>query len=577
MTTPSAGIASEPLSEREARARYRRILRFSARHLAATWWYEIALPKIGLRSIANRTRAKRMQHIARKFHDLAISLSGLMIKLGQFMSTRLDVLPPEITRELEGLQDEVPAVPFESVRALAEAELGVPLETAFSWIDPTPLAAASLGQVHRARLSTFDEELTGLTDVVIKVQRPGIDSIVDVDLSALTRVADWLSRIRLVNRRADMPALMQEFADTCREEVDYLNEAANAERFATDFADNPRVRVPEVVWERSTRRVLTQQDVTAIKITDLEALRAAGIDPADVANEFAAVMFDQVLVSGFFHADPHPGNVFVQPLPASDDPAAPAWQITFIDFGMMGEVPASLGKALRTTVIATASRDGVGLVNGMREIGVLLPDADTVELERALTTLFERFGGMGFAELQQVDPREFRAFASEFGDIVRALPFQFPENFLLVLRALSLTSGMCSSLNPEFNIWNAVEPYSAKLIRAEGGNFVQSLLRDAFDSATTIARLPKRIDSVISRAEMGQLTVRAPQVERRVNALDRSTRRVVSAVLFAAFFIGGLIVIDRSTGLGITLLVVSALPLLHALFAGFISRRGPLP
>ena len=577
MTTPSAGIASEPLSEREARARYRRILRFSARHLAATWWYEIALPKIGLRSIANRTRAKRMQHIARKFHDLAISLSGLMIKLGQFMSTRLDVLPPEITRELEGLQDEVPAVPFESVRALAEAELGVPLETAFSWIDPTPLAAASLGQVHRARLSEFDEELTGLTDVVIKVQRPGIDSIVDVDLSALTRVADWLSRIRLVNRRADMPALMQEFADTCREEVDYLNEAANAERFATDFADNPRVRVPEVVWERSTRRVLTQQDVTAIKITDLEALRAAGIDPADVANEFAAVMFDQVLVSGFFHADPHPGNVFVQPLPASDDPAAPAWQITFIDFGMMGEVPASLGKALRTTVIATASRDGVGLVNGMREIGVLLPDADTVELERALTTLFERFGGMGFAELQQVDPREFRAFASEFGDIVRALPFQFPENFLLVLRALSLTSGMCSSLNPEFNIWNAVEPYSAKLIRAEGGNFVQSLLRDAFDSATTIARLPKRIDSLISRAEMGQLTVRAPQVERRVNALDRSTRRVVSAVLFAAFFIGGLIVIDRSTGLGITLLVVSALPLLHALFAGFISRRGPLP
>ena len=394
------------------------------------------LPRFGLNSIANKTRTKRLQRIARSFQKLALELSGLLIKLGQFMSTRLDILPAEITKELEGLQDEVPAVDFALIRAMAESELGLPLEQVFASVESTPLAAASLGQVHRAVLSDDEAAELGFANVVLKIQRPGIDGIVEVDLSALRRVAGWLSRIRLVNRRADAPALMDEFAATCLEEIDYLNEAANAERFAENFADNPRVRVPGVVWERSTRRVLVQEDVTNIKITDLDALRAAGIDPAQVADEFAAIMFDQVFIHGFFHADPHPGNIFIQPLEKEDE-FGQTWRMTFIDFGMMGEVPSSLGKALRTTVIAAASRDGAGMVDGMREIGVLMPSADTVELERALTKVFDRFGGISFVELQTIDPREFKAFVNEFSDIVRALPFQFPENFLLVIRAIS--------------------------------------------------------------------------------------------------------------------------------------------
>lgn len=451
MGNPEAGIASEPLSARAARARYRRILRFAALHLASLWWFELVLPRFGLNSIANKTRTKRLQRIARSFQRLALDLSGLLIKLGQFMSTRLDILPAEITKELEGLQDEVPAVDFALIRAMAESELGLPLEQVFASVESTPLAAASLGQVHRAVLSDGEAAELGFANVVLKIQRPGIDGIVEVDLSALRRVAGWLSRIRLVNRRADAPALMDEFAATCLEEIDYLNEAANAERFAENFADNPRVRVPGVVWERSTRRVLVQEDVTNIKITDLDALRAVGIDPAQVADEFAAIMFDQVFIHGFFHADPHPGNIFIQPLDKEDE-FGQTWRMTFIDFGMMGEVPSSLGKALRTTVIAAASRDGAGMVDGMREIGVLMPSADTVELERALTKVFDRFGGISFVELQTIDPREFKAFVNEFSDIVRALPFQFPENFLLVIRAISLTSGVCSSVNPQFNI-----------------------------------------------------------------------------------------------------------------------------
>lgn len=180
----------------------------------------------------------RLQRIAQHFHVLAVDLGGLMIKVGQFMSSRLDVLPPEITKELEGLQDEVPPVPFPAIRALAEAELGVTLERAFSFVDPTPVAAASLGQVHRARLSEADAAETGLLDVVVKIQRPGIGMIVDVDLSALRRVAGWLSHVRIVSDRVDMPALVEEFAFTSLEEIDYLHEAASAERFAQDFADD---------------------------------------------------------------------------------------------------------------------------------------------------------------------------------------------------------------------------------------------------------------------------------------------------------------------------------------------------
>ena len=572
MSQPRRGVASEPLTKRQGRARRRRILRFAARHLASAWWFELTLPRIGLRRVTERTRTRRMRTVARQFGVLALDLGGLMIKLGQFLSTRLDVLPPEITKELENLQDEVPPVPFEAMRALAEVELGVPLDVAFASIDPAPLAAASLGQVHRARLTVGDAELTGFTDVVVKLQRPGIDGIVAIDISALERVALWLSRIRLVNRRADAPALMAEFAETCRQEIDYLNEAANAERFADDFADNPRVRVPAMVWERSTRRVLTQEDVSDIKISDLAALKAAGIDPAEVASEFASVMFDQIFVNGYFHADPHPGNLFVQPLPDARE-GEQRWRLTFIDFGMMGEVPSNLRRALRSTLIAAASRDGAGMVASMQDVGVLLPSADTFELERAMTHAFDRFGGLGFAELQRVDPREYLAFAREFGDIVRALPFQFPENFLLVLRSLSLTSGMCSTLNPAFNIWDAVEPYSARLIRAEGGNVVQEFARDAASTLALVARLPKRLNSLLTRAESGQLAVRSPELEKRAGAIDRTLRRVISAVVFTAFFLGGILIVGQLPLAGVTMLVVSGIPLVHALFADVLSRR----
>ncbi|GAA4489349.1 ABC1 kinase family protein [Microbacterium panaciterrae] len=574
------------------RARTRRILTFAARALVQTWWFEIALPRIGFARVAERSRGGRTRRLAQRFHALAVELGGLMIKVGQFMSSRLDVLPPEITQELEGLQDEVPAVPFPAIRALAEAELGVPLARAFASFDETPLAAASLGQAHRAQLSALDAADAGFTDVVVKVQRPGIDQVVATDLAALRRVGGWLRRIRFVSDRVDAPALVEEFAQTSLEEIDYLHEAASAERFRADFAEDPRVDAPLIAWERTTRRVLTLSDVTAIKINDVDALRAAGIDPADVARAFAEVMFDQLFTHGFVHADPHPGNIFVTPLGGGNGVSSRSarsttpegqrgggagrdWRLTFIDFGMMAEVPEGIRHGLRTLFISVASRDGQGLVAAAQEIGVLLPSAETRELERALTAVFGRFGGMGFGELRDVDPREFQRFADEFGDTVRSLPVQLPEGLLLLIRAVSLTSGMCSGLDPQFNIWESIEPYATRLLRDESGNVLQDLGRQAVSTFGLAWRLPKRIDDVITRIDEGSVTFDTSRLERRLDRIDGLIRRGVSAVLFGALLIGGAILLAPNAVLGIILMAVSALPLLHALFAGLFRGRGP--
>lgn len=558
------------------RARYRRILRFAGRQLIHLWWYELFLPKIGLAGVAERSRDQRLQRLARRFRDLAVDLGGLMIKVGQFLSSRLDVLPPEVTAELAGLQDEVPAVPFSGIRSLAEAELGASLARVYDGFDEVPLAAASLGQAHRARLSDLDAADTGFRDVVVKVQRPGIDEVIAVDLAALRKVGGWLRRIRLVSDRVDAPALVEEFAQTSLEEVDYLHEAANAARFAENFADDPRVGAPEVAWERTTRRVLTLSDVTAIKINDTAGLRAAGIDPADVAAVFADVMFEQVFTHGFFHADPHPGNIFVTPAGASTgeaDAGERPWRLTFIDFGMMGEVPPGLRGGLRALVIAAAARDGRKLVEAVTEIGMLLPTADTAAFERAVTELFARFGGMSVTELSRVDPAEFADFAREFGETIRSLPFQLPEGLLLLFRSMSLTSGVCSGLNPAFNVWDAVEPYSAQLLRDEAGNSVKALAQQAWTTAGVATRLPHRIDAVITQIEQGTVTFDTSRLERRLGRLERIGLRVISAVLFAGLVIAGALLMPTAAALGTILIAGSVLPLLHAVFAGVVGRN----
>jgi len=541
------------------RARYRRIMRFATGAFVQAWWFELILPRIGLGGLAARGRPARLQKLARRFHALAIELGGLMIKVGQFMSSRLDILPPEITDELEGLQDEVAAEPFDGIRAQLESELGIPLALAYESFDEVPIAAASLGQAHRARLTPGLAADLGFADVVVKVQRPGIDRVIAVDLAALRRVSQWVARIRLIARRVDAPALVEEFAATSHEEIDYLHEAANAEHFAADFEADAGVTAPIVAWERTSLRVLTLSDVTAIKITDAEALVAAGIDPSAVAMALARSAFQQIFVAGFFHADPHPGNIFVTP--GVDG----AFALTYVDFGMMGSISDALRAGLRDFILAAVGRDTRGLVRSLERLGVLLSAADTDELERAMTALFDRFGGMGIAELQRVDQRELEVFARQFGQTIRALPFQLPENFLLLIRTVALTSGVTSALDKDFNMWDAVEPFARDVLSSGGLSALRELPQKALSYATTLAALPRRLDELVTRIDRGEVAVQTPQVDRRLRSLERATDRLVSAIVFAGLLFAGVFLLPTVPWLGWTLMGASALPLVHVL------------
>lgn len=551
------------------KARYRRILRFAARALAQAWWFEIVLPRLGMGAISNRTRIRRFTKLARKFHDLAADLGGLMVKVGQFLSARLDVLPEEITRELSGLQDEVAPESLGSILRVIESELGMDPEVAFAEISPTPIAAASLGQAYKAKLSPGLAEDFGLSNVVIKVLRPGIEDIVEVDLRALTKVGGWLSRVKLISKRTDAPALVEEFAEITLQEINYLKEAENLERFASDYESDPRISTPNVIWERSARRVLTLTDVSAIKVSDIDSLIEAGIDPNAVAAELARATFEQFFVTGFFHADPHPGNIFISK-PAED--SGVDFVITFIDFGMMGEVSDELRANLQRFLFAVASRDARAWVVACERLGVLLPSADSVILEEAVTKLFDRFGGVRVGELIQTDPKELREFALQFSDLIRTLPFQLPNNFLFLVRALSLISGVTSSLNREFNIWDAVDPFARSLLNGSGTGSIKRLGSDLLSGLNALSRLPRRLDEIVGRIERGELVVRNPELERRLRSVDSSIRRTTSAVVFATLVFAGVSLLQTNQTLGTSLLGISALPMLYALGFGRISR-----
>ena len=551
------------------KSRYRRILRFASLALAELWWFELFLPQIGLAKLGARGRIRRLKRLARKFHDLAADLGGLMVKVGQFLSARLDVLPESVTKELEGLQDEVAPEPFEKILALIANELELDPAVAFASITAEPIAAASLGQAYRAKLSPGLAADLGYEDVIVKVLRPGIEQIVEVDLKALRKIGGWLSRVKLVSRRTDAPALVEEFAATTLEEIDYRHEAQNLERFAANFANDARVSTPEIIWERSARRVLTLSDVSAIKISDVDALIEAGLDLNAVAAELARVTFEQFFVTGFFHADPHPGNIFVKPMP---EESGVDFTLTFIDFGMMGEISEDLRNNLQRFLFAVASRDARGWVAACERLGVLLPSADTVILERAISELFDRFGGVGVGELVQTDPRELREFALRFSEILRTLPFQLPNDFLFLIRALSLISGVASTLNREFNIWDAIDPFARSLLNGAGSGVAKNLGKEVLSFATTVGRLPGRIDDLISRFDAGQVIIRNPELETRIRSLDASVRRATSGLLFVGIFLGGLFVNQQDPTLSYWLLGISVVPLIHALGFGRISR-----
>jgi predicted unusual protein kinase regulating ubiquinone biosynthesis (AarF/ABC1/UbiB family) len=566
-------------------SRYRRILMYFFRVLLSLAIWELVLPRIGLGKITRRNRSRRLRDYGSGFRKMSVSMGGVLIKVGQFLSTRVDVLPVEITGELSELQDEVPPEIFENIREVAEAEFNLPLETKYYTFDEEPIAAASLGQAHHATLlssmietqnhfssiespnheddshiisdSLEDDELI---DVVVKIQRKNIELLIATDLAALRTVGKWLQRYPPLKKRMNITALLEEFTRTLYEEIDYLAEGRNAEIFSGNFKNDPNILVPKVIWSHTSRRVLTLEDVRGIKINDYDEITASGINRDEVASRLLNTYLKQIFEDGFFHADPHPGNLFVSPCSDGGDGQIcdfPDWRLTFIDFGMVGRLPPRVFEGMRELLIAVGTRDAGGVVKASQKLGFLLPGADVKLLEKAEANLFDRFWGKNMMELTQIDPSEMLDFAKEFRQLLFILPFQIPQDIIYLGRALGLLSGMCTGLNPGFNVWDHIVPYAKKLISEEILN-PEKWIDSIGIYIKRLIGLPVRIESIIDKIEQGEISVREVELADRVRRMEITIRQLTASIIFFAFFLSGILFFTQGySELSMILLILS--------------------
>src|SRR5947208_2837369 len=349
------------------------------------------------------------------FRTTAIKLGVLMIKLGQFLSSRADLLPEQALAVLGSLQDEVPPAPFTNVVSLIEAELGKPVDQVFSMFERKCTAAASLGQVHKAVLVSTGEE------VAVKVQRPNIDQLVRSDLSTLKFVIWVINRFVDTGEFIDLMGVYREFKRTVYEEIDYITEGANARHFLEMFKDDPTIYIPRVHDDYTTRRVLVLEWINGIKINDYAALEAAGINRLEVAKRTVRAYFYQFFTEGFFHADPHPGNIFIKKGPDSSGPI-----IEFVDFGMVGSLTKNMKKALKDLFLSFIARDSHALVDSLARLGFIGEGANMTAIERAMALMMEQYYGMTLGEAREL---EIPDVARDIEDQLFYHPFSFLDQF----------------------------------------------------------------------------------------------------------------------------------------------------
>jgi predicted unusual protein kinase regulating ubiquinone biosynthesis (AarF/ABC1/UbiB family) len=527
--------------------RYRKLRRFVRQVFIHVMWWDVLLNAPGLRRF-RRPAVDRWVRIARRYRALAAEMGGVLIKIGQFFSVRVDLLPPEVTRELSGLQDEVSPVAFPEIARQIAEDFGRPVEAVFSEISPVPVGSASLAQVHRARLPNG-------TPVVVKVLRPRIDVLVETDLAAVSLALRLLKVSSRIRKRVDLDRLAAEIVTITRAELDLTAEGKNAEHFARDFAGDARVCIPRIYWDWSAGRILTLEDVGFLKIGDLPALERAGISRPEVARTLYRIYMQQIFVHHFVHADPHPGNLFVRPLPVGDeapfrpgDPVqAPAegkrpFQMVFVDFGMVGAIPERLRGALREYAIGLGTRDASRVVHSYVAAGVLLPGADLRRLEEVHEALFARFWGVSIGSLREVAFSEASYFFREYRDLLYEIPFQVEVDLLFATRAVGLLAGLATYLDPEFDPWLETVPFAERLASEELRGDWRGLLAQLAIQGRAFLGLPRQVETFLTRVERGQVTIQAsfsPEGRRSLLRLERSILRLAWMIVSAALLIGG--------------------------------------
>jgi len=450
-------------------------------------------------------------------------LGPTFIKFGQILSTRPDLLPPAYIKELARLQDTVPPAPWDRIREVIEEELKAPLEKVFSSFEPEPIAAASLAQVHRATLPSGER-------VVVKVQRPGIEIIIEKDLEILNELA-YLARQTPIKEFYDPLEIVEEFAFTLRNELNYIREGLNAERFRENFRHEPFLYIPKIYWDYTTRRVLIMEEIRGIKIDDVEAIDAAGIDRHTVALNAARIIIKEVLVDGFFHADPHPGNFFVME----------GGIIGAMDFGMVGHLTRQDKEDLIRLYIFAVRMDAEGIVDQLIAMGAVSPGVDRANLSRDISRLLGKYFGMPLKYIR----------ATELMEEVTPLTFRYhlrlPSRFWLLGKTLGMMEGVGLKLDPDFDIFAVSQPYVRQFMLQmfSPKTIGERLFREFIFWSDLLEAIPRHIPAFLEQAERGdlRLNVGIKEAGELGKRFRESTNRLALSILLAAFIISSALLI----------------------------------
>jgi ubiquinone biosynthesis protein len=498
--------------------RYRQISQVLARHGLGFFISVAGLERfVPLQRIFNRGYEQplsRPEHVRRALEELGPTF----IKLGQIVSTRADLLPAAYQVELAKLQDAAPPLKAGIVTSVMESEFGRPVDAVFASFDPVPLAAASIGQVHAATLRDG-------TPVVVKVQRPGVVDQIEQDLQILRTLAANASRRWPVAEEYDVIGLVSEFAHTLRAETDYIQEARHAERFCANFAGDDSVYFPRVFWEETTNRVLTLERIDGIKVDDIDALEAAGVDRRKVAMNGARMVLKMVFRDRFFHADPHPGNFFVQS----------GQRIGVVDFGMVGTVGPRIQEQLVWTLLAFTSEDPDRQVDALFELGVAGRHIDRAALKRDVEHLRARYYGRPVGEIA------IRPVVTDVLGVVRRHRLHLPAGYALLLKTVLMHESLVTKVDPSFEFTAVLVPYARGMMVRHFSplGWGRSVGQAGIDLARLGIELPQQLRRLLSSLERGdtEFAIRPSGFDPILRRAERTANRLVLGILAAAFVI----------------------------------------
>jgi ubiquinone biosynthesis protein len=480
------------------------------------------LPPWKQRNITAEDRASKYSIPERVRHTLE-QLGPTYIKLGQILSTRPDLLPPEYIVELSKLLDAAPPVASQEILAELERELGATAQEIFAHFEVQPVAAASIGQAHRAILKNGEK-------VVVKIRRPGVERIVEADLDILARQARFLENRLAIARDYRLTGLLDEFGRTLHDELDYTNEGRNADRLRRNLERDPRVLVPRVYWDLTSRSVITLQELRGIKLLDVELLKAEGYDLSAIADLIVDTYLKQVFVDGFFHADPHPANVLVC-----------GEQVAFVDFGMMGYLTPGTKDLMADLLVSLMNQDVDRVAQTVVRLGAIDRPTDVDALHRDIQRLFVRYYGVALEEVR-LDESLNDVMAVALRHRIR-----LPADLAVLARTVAVLEGVARTLDPGFVLVDKARPLVMQLIseRLSLQHLGQRAMRTLRDLDQLVQVLPRRLDTLSSQLEQGDMTlgIDIRRLQAVLAKLDRVANRLSFSVLVAALIIGSALII----------------------------------